>query len=95
MYCDVKLHRLYISLVLSCVCSSFDQLWDLEKNVAYSHFHGHLSSVPACTFSNDMRLVATGGQDRSTKIFDTHTQHCLATLYENQGLVGRRSSYSL
>jgi len=61
------------------------QLWGVNAGVAHSHFHGHTQSVSSCTFSPDMRLVATGSADRTVKLYDLNTQSCIQTFYQNTG----------
>lgn len=77
----------FIHLFVAWLCSSVFQLWDVDKGVAHSHFHGHTQAVASCTFSPDMRLVATGSADKTVKLFDLHNQTCLQTFYQNTGEV--------
>jgi WD40 repeat protein len=51
-----------------------------QKNKMYRQLTGHTGSVTSIAFSPDGQLLASGGEDRSIRLWDTQTWNCLQVL---------------
>ena len=52
------------------------ELWDEEKRASFTH-SGHIDTV---AMSPDGMLLATGGRDKTVKLWHVETQECFQTL---------------
>jgi WD40 repeat protein/serine/threonine protein kinase len=62
-------------------------VWDLRKHTLAFQLRGHLDFVYAVTFSPDGRFIATGGWDRSIRLWDRTTGQPARTLLGHRGFV--------
>jgi WD40 repeat protein len=51
-----------------------------QNNIMQRQLTGHIGSVTAIAFSPDGQILASGGEDRSIRLWDTQTGVCLQTL---------------
>lgn len=48
---------------------------------------GHMNWVRTCQFSPECRLAASGGDDRSVRIWDLQSKRCLRVFEDHQGTI--------
>lgn len=48
-------------------------------------FVGHSNWVRSCRFSNDARLIVSGGDDCSVRLWDLRSRHCAVRIDEAAG----------
>jgi WD40 repeat protein len=68
-------------------------LWDVPKGRCVKVLHGHTSWVRSVSFSPDGRVLVSGSQDETIKLWDVKMGECLKTLradrlYEGMNITG-------
>ena len=56
--------------------------------------NGHSNWVRSAQFSPDGRLIVSGSDDKTVKLWDRQTKECIHTFYEHGGYVVSASSAS-
>ena len=55
--------------------------------------NGHVNWVKTAKFSSDGRLVASGSDDKSLKLWDISSKECIHTFFEHTGFINDVSYY--
>src|SRR5207302_1682595 len=64
------------------------KLWDADRPIESDELtFQHADAVNACAISPDGRLLATAGQDKSVRLWDTRTRQVIRTLEGHTGPV--------
>ena len=50
---------------------------------------GHSNWVRSAKFSPDGRLIVSGGDDKTIRLWDTHSRQSVQTFYDHSGWVGQ------
>ncbi len=61
------------------------QIWEVETQRFHSSFKGHMHWVRSAQFSEDVRLAVSGGDDKTVRLWDTHTGENIHTFYDHTG----------
>ena len=75
----VKFSPVDTSLLASAGSTNTIKLWDL-RNDTVSTLRGHTRQINSIAFSPDGRLIASGGDDWTFRLWDVGTQRSIATL---------------
>jgi centriolar protein POC1 len=63
------------------------QVWSLPGQKFQYTLSGHLNWVRSCEFSPDGRLVVSGSDDKTVRIWDVRSKQCVRTFDDQTGMV--------
>ena len=59
------------------------KVWQSQGQRFNCSFNGHVHWVRSARFSPDSRLVVSGSEDKTVRIWDVFTHKCIQTFYEH------------
>ncbi|KAI9680948.1 MAG: hypothetical protein M1829_001028 [Trizodia sp. TS-e1964] len=75
------------SSVASCSGDGLVKLWSLDSGNCVREFIGHTRGLACVQFSEDSKLIISGGNDESIRVWEANTGNCIYTLHGHTSLV--------
>ena len=60
-------------------------MWNIPTQKFQHTFTGHLNWVRSVNFSPDARLIVSGSDDKTVKLWDTNSKNVINTFYDHEG----------
>lgn len=61
------------------------QIWTVHRQRFQFTLTGHSNWVRSAKFSPDGRLIMSGSDDKTIRLWDRHSRQCVQTFYEHTG----------
>ncbi|KAK9469384.1 WD40-repeat-containing domain protein [Lipomyces arxii] len=87
--CQGSLNAIHMqrNLIASAGVDRVVRLWHAETGKGLTSFHGHTRGLACVQISPDMRIVVSGGNDNTIRVWDVWHRQCVRVFTAHQGLV--------